>query len=636
MDKRKLALSVDKDTKDSLKNEPSPSNLYSVSPVPPKGGKMSKKNYDGGGRKIKNDAVKVSRQEKQLHPSDILRLSEKCNSEIEHIKSSFVNASTFVIEDSKQELEKLHRQYNIIAPMVATKEKIYEKLLANLNHLTHIESTNKDQEEVVDGTMSSVSSEIDQVLENLAAEQRTAKVLKKMITYLVDEVLCLKSEITDVKFQVDASRYEMGALASSHSITNQYHKHKVSELKDMKKTISGFETSYDHRAAVMERILATHPILHLSDTPREATLPLPFDGSLSWNSASDAGLAVPSRGQPSAAASRASSLFSKDRERTVEADSWKGLSSEEMLEVRERFDTVTSRLQELREAQGQINSAITFQSSLKLGLLDNTKQVAYRQQQLSSGRKIYQHVEMVDSILAKAKSDAAKSLEKKTSVVAGIAALRRELPRVLSKITKSPAVDLQVEQIPETVNQLIEEINTFVKSIETALLKEASPDELKEYEDSMNQGLVNRTSRSSGIEHLHSHPSFNKLNALLFHNLITARPDISNDNVRVMPREKHNLHMQKKFPQDDDHDNDTAKASVNNLMMLNHTDLLNETPLDRATVREISKLIIEQQHQQKPKNAIRSKYDPRKQPTIISYHTDPDGDEEDDAVGVDA
>ena len=80
------------------------------------------------------------------------------------------------------------------------------------------------------------------------------------------------------------------------------------------------------------------------------------------------------------------------------------------------------------------------------------------------------------------------------------------------------------------MQKLEDEISKLVKQIGPAMLKDATPEDLA----IMSQNTDHHSSDESEIARLRKLPGFIRLQRQLFFNLMSAKPDVSDRNVRIL------------------------------------------------------------------------------------------------------
>jgi hypothetical protein len=89
-------------------------------------------------------------------------------------------------------------------------------------------------------------------------------------------------------------------------------------------------------------------------------------------------------------------------------------------------------------------------------------------------------------------------------------------------------------QLAAAVLKLEDELTKLIKTIGSALLKDATPDDLAMMSQlSASATGANGTDSTSEFGRLQRLPGFARLQRMLFYNLMTARPDISAQNIRI-------------------------------------------------------------------------------------------------------
>jgi hypothetical protein len=164
-----------------------------------------------------------------------------------------------------------------------------------------------------------------------------------------------------------------------------------------------------------------------------------------------------------------------------------------------------------------------------------------------------------------------------------------------------------VLQLADAIFKLEDELTKLIKAIGSALLKDATPEDL---------ALMSQLSAASGGNDANSEfgrlqrlPGYSRLQRQLFYNLMTARPDVSQQNIRIdhvgkvkQPRCTYGpaAHFEDPTPVST---NRFGRASHEAEGTMNRTeseldlaDTESEPALGRATIKNISKLIYERDH----------------------------------------
>jgi hypothetical protein len=181
----------------------------------------------------------------------------------------------------------------------------------------------------------------------------------------------------------------------------------------------------------------------------------------------------------------------------------------------------------------------------------------------------------------------------------------------------------------DAVLKLDDELTKLIKVIGSALLKDATPDDL---------AMMSQQSATSGVSEAHSEfarlqrlPGYARMKRQLFFNLMTARPDVSEQNIRIEHMGKvkqpkstignpplvpggnsHNQHNghglgapntnanmsprgKKIAAQANQHISDNSRPSSTDIFMDDKI-FAEDASLDRTTIKNISKLIYERDY----------------------------------------
>ena len=153
-------------------------------------------------------------------------------------------------------------------------------------------------------------------------------------------------------------------------------------------------------------------------------------------------------------------------------------------------------------------------------------------------------------------------------------------------------------QLSDAILKLEDELTKLIKTIGSALLKEATPEDLAMMSQlSAASGGNDSTSEFTRLQRL---PGYSRLQRQLFYNLMTARPDISSQNIRIdhvgkikQPRSTYgpSSHYEDPVPVNirHIHGKETEETELNE----EHE---SEPALGRHTIKNISKLIYERDH----------------------------------------
>ena len=267
----------------------------------------------------------------------------------------------------------------------------------------------------------------------------------------------------------------------------------------------------------------------------------------------------------------------------------------------EWYQSKESRIQRLMQVQTDLKDAITKERTKKIqieSLLDRSRNKVLL---LASNRQMYQEVDMKDAALASARKEGDEFQERDHRLKKNIEALRRSIPRFLQKIidgglNTSDSKPVPIDQLPDVVHKLEDEIARLIKQIGEKMLKDATQEDLANMSSSIQEfgAHNNNDNTASETSRLHKLPGYNRLQRQLFNNLMSAVPDDSTANVRVNTLHRYKDDVTASFvPQPREHAEVTVTSG--GTRKVNH-----EGVIDRATIKNISQLVAKRDNPAKP------------------------------------
>mmetsp|Transcript_18727 Transcript_18727/g.31382 ORF Transcript_18727/g.31382 Transcript_18727/m.31382 type:complete len:648 (-) Transcript_18727:163-2106(-) len=381
--------------------------------------------------------------------------------------------------------------------------------------------------EMVQQTVESLKAQTQQVLDEYAAEQRTIKMQTLMIKRLEGEINKCRIDTSKSVVTVDHAKHDL-----SVSEVN-LHNHRQ-ELIEQEHQLEKLQSTLKSRKDQRERKLN---MLHNISLDGETSVAR-IQTSISENTRK-----MESTGrQRMRYAHTARSNASRHTRGSMEDDEFadlvdpqnakKRVSVNQVKEMLSRFQTMESRMERLKLLDQELRSNIEAQQEKKREFSEHLAHTVYRIQQLASSRQIYQEVDLKDSALAMTSKECDESKDRAHRLKLSIGSLKQSIPRFLVKVTKTQHAVPTEQQLPDAVLKLEDELTKLIKTIGTALLKDATPEDL---------ALISQLSAASGasgeatseFSRLQRLPGYSRLQRQLFFNLMTARPDVSSLNIRI-------------------------------------------------------------------------------------------------------
>lgn len=570
----------------------------------PKGGANTGQTYKGhGGRKLvgkeKNSQSTTNMDEKKAAKSprtrvgnnmdDLARMLENDELALLNMKKDITEVQKIEIIKGRKQLLDIKKEHDAIFIINTMREKEVKDLHDRCKTLEHITEVKEVNGSVASNKLKSLNAELEETLEALAAEQRTLKMQNHMLTTLHEEIAECRIESGNIIFEIEKTNHEIGGVEGTLRLSKQ-------ELSEQEKNLAEITTTLKNRkeqreekmghlnSMVVDGEMSIAKLQNTVDSPPRSR------GSKKWTKGGRTNLS--SFGFSST--THEPTIIQENITTSVNKNS---NLSETIQEIIERYKSRKSRLDKLNVLDEDLKEYLTTQKEKKVLLTAQLEQTASRHQQLASSRQVYQEVDMKDTALAVARKECDECKERECRLKNHIESLKRSFPRFLTKITKMTHPIPTDDQLPYAVHKLEDEISKLVKTIDTALLKDATAEDVA----TISQQTGTGGEVTSEIGRLQKLPGYSRLQRQLFFNLMSARPDTTDKNVRIISADikKNNdneagnynassADKGKKFNASGTHEGNT----ISNLDTTQESN-----SLDRDTIKNISKLIVERDSQ---------------------------------------
>ena len=599
---------------------------------PPKGNpKGSKDGFGGGGRKlvtstketkvtknkIPGEDMPVRQKRVNTNMDDLDRLLEQDAIELLNMKKDISAAQKIEIDKAFKSMNDKKKEYDIIISYNELKEKEikgYNDKLISLNNVSHAVSETGNE---VKGIVQQLNEQIEEVNEEVAAESRTHKMITYIMNRLNEEINSCRVEAGKLTFNIEHVTHELNGVESTLRLS----KHELSEqertLNQLQSTLKSRKTQRQEKMVALHNIVTSgeHSIAKIQYSMNESMMASKTSKQNTMLSENARSNIVSSSINNSQSIQQKINSLSETMSNIEMGDNHsKTYTNDQIKEMIERYKSRHIRVEKLDTLAKELRDQIQLQKNKKEDLTQQLHVTAAKYQQLASSRQLYQEVDMKDTALANARKEFDECKEKEYKLRNNIESVKRAFPRFLTKITKTSHPVPSDDQLPDIVHKLEDEISKLIKAIDTAMLKDATADDLQAIsaQSSANASSNDSTSEVGRLQKL---PGFARLQKQLFYNLMSARPDSSNTNIRVnaFQEKKHNdqelgqyslMQSLKKGTMSSmsigDKDKDQKDANGNAILSL-----------DRETIKNISKLVVERDKHKGPKNPI---YAERKAP----------------------
>ncbi len=593
---------------------------------PPKGNpKGSKDVFGGGGRKliastkdskvtknkIPGEDQPVRQKRVNTNMDDLDRLLEKDAIELLNMKKDISAAQKAEIDRALKSLNDKKKEYDVIINYNELKEKEikgYNDKLISLNNVSQAVSETGNE---VKGIVQQLNEQIEEVNEEIAAESRTHKMITYIMNRLNEEINSCRVEAGKLTFTIEHVNHELNGVESTLRLS----KHELSEqertLNQLQSTLKSRKAHRQEKMVVLHNIVTSgeQSIAKIQYSMNESMMASKISKQNTTVSENTRSNIVSSSINNSQSIQQKINSLSETMSNVEIGDKKKTYTNDQIKEMIERYKTRHIRIEKLDTLAKELRDQIQLQKNKKEDLTQQLHVTAAKYQQLASSRQLYQEVDMKDTALANARKEFDECKEKEYKLRNNIESVKRAFPRFLTKITKTPHPVPSDDQLPDIVHKLEDEISKLIKAIDTAMLKDATADDLQAIsaQSSANASSNDSTSEVGRLQKL---PGFARLQKQLFYNLMSARPDSSNNNIRVnaFQEKKHNdqelgqyslVQSLKKGTMssmsigDKDKDKDQKDANGNVILSL-----------DRETIKNISKLVVERDKHKGPKNPM--------------------------------
>lgn len=292
---------------------------------------------------------------------------------------------------------------------------------------------------------------------------------------------------------------------------------------------------------------------------------------------------------------RTSHTGSRNQRESAESSESVDLTGQQISEIVDRYNSKSSRIDKLNQVQRDLKDQLNAQKAKKLKLETLLEKSAQKLQLLASNRQVYQEVEMKDAALNTARKEGDDCREREYRLRKSIEGLRRAVPRFLQKVNKDLVPEgggpITVDQLPDVVHKLDDEVNKLIRQIGERMLKDATPEDLSSMTASVQEySAMQSSDNQSETSRLHKLPGYNRLQKQLFMNLMSATPDSSDRNVRVKAMEKgtdNDFYLHSTQEVGTESNSRRAERVQGHVSATGSSDYI-----DRNTVKNISKLIV--------------------------------------------
>lgn len=234
--------------------------------APQPASKPSARTFGGhGGRKlVESEKSKTAGHEEKKPPrvkkltsmDDIDRILENDALDLVNMKKDVVHVQQSEVNKSRQLLADIQRQFDTLHVANNLKEKEYQGLLDSITTLQNVGLARVETTGQAESVKTSLATECEEVMEMLAAEQRTFKMQSHMIHRLEKEIVECKSESALVQFSCDQSKHELTSVDSTLRISRQELLEQERVLEQLQQTVKSRKEQREEKMAMMNNIVS--------------------------------------------------------------------------------------------------------------------------------------------------------------------------------------------------------------------------------------------------------------------------------------------------------------------------------------------------------------------------------------------
>jgi len=355
--------------------------------------------------------------------------------------------------------------------------------------------------------------------DDLLAEQKTSKIMNKIWDTLNTEVMNLQIDTRKYTDKLDSAKHDYRVASSvMQSYTHEYQK-KFAELEELNNTIKSREIARNKKMNQLQSIVIEG----------EESVAKVQQSILNY---SKMGQSQMMSGRFSASSRREARSAEKKTSKEVKDKALANIVAS-IKEMKSRHDSKELRKQKLETMENDLSSNKDAMKERKATLEKELEKAIGRFDRLASNRQVYKEMDEQEIAIHNARKECDEWSIRDHNFNVSIDMLRSSLPRLLTKITRIQHPTPALEQLPDAIHKLEDEVGKLLKDTTSLLMREATAEDI---------AAANQAARQSGyadtseIEKLERLPGFERLSKQIYYNLMTAHDasrDPENYNVRV-------------------------------------------------------------------------------------------------------
>jgi hypothetical protein len=493
---------------------------------------------------------------------DIDRVIHFDNVEYATLKDDFRKSQEHELERAQRELADLQTEYDQLRTINNGTQKELHKTMDNVRALDGVRAASVESHEEFNKLKGSLLQQTSQANEYMGDETRTYKMQMHMFKRLEDEVVECRSGIANGQYAVEQLEIEKAIFEAHMRMCRQEFMEQERILNQLLHSMKTRRRPREEKVETLQALVLRTEQSVVKVQEQSQSVFDEYSGELSNELNGQESFSKKSNDTISS--TKTGMSFRKQSEQDFNPE-FAHYKVDQVKEMVSRYRSRKERCDKLTEVDTDLKDAIVRGKERTVTLKEGLVSAIAEHSQLSSNRQIYQEMDEQEKALHIVQKECEESKEKEATLRLQLESLARALPRFLSKITKVPHSINSIDQIPDAVYKLEDEISKLIKSIDTAMLKEATAEDLAAIGGS--EGMVGAPTSpgaaggegqtSSEIARLQKLPGFSRLTRKVYSNIMCARPDVSDRNVRVRT-----LAMRLEMEEDADAQNVAGKRNM--------------------------------------------------------------------------
>ena len=171
-----------------------------------------------------------------------------------NIKKEINNSQTEELEKLRGSLLAIRKEYDNYFVANNAKEKELQALLDKYNSLVGVDRATSSTQQFAKGAMNDLTEQTAQVLDDLAAEQRTIKMQTLMIKRLDEEIGKCRIDIAKANVGVEHAKHDMQLAENNLQINRQYLLEQENQLEKLNQTLKSRKDQRENKISMLHSL----------------------------------------------------------------------------------------------------------------------------------------------------------------------------------------------------------------------------------------------------------------------------------------------------------------------------------------------------------------------------------------------